>query len=263
MFVKQMMPNHMSLRPAAAVAPVRAPARLAAVLATRPTGAGAEPVAERILGILQLDPDTLFNLRGLARMLQLCQVGGQLAAFLRCNEVGAWRELYRLADKRIVDVGRELKRVLERARLVLVSFDDAQRHVASADMTDRQAANYYKSLLVKHVVYFSLYESYYFQAQHQPDASFDLVWFQSQVQTFLGRSNGSMPAIVKEIRAVMKRTRERVEFPPVPADFFVAAIRIVAEVSDRGDGRRFYQKGRPRLPALEAYIMNSADDGFF
>ena len=81
-----------------------------------------------------------------------------------------------------------------------------------------------------------------------------MTWFSSQIHTFLGRTNGSVSNIVKMIEVDLKRVRANGDFPPVPADFFVAAIRLVAQVTESSSGKRFYQKGRPRLSELESYI---------
>ena len=135
-----------------------------------------------------------------------------------------------------------------------MSFAEAQR--VSFPMDDSAAAVYFKQLLTKHILYFALFDPTAFGLPSD-GVVFDMVWFTRQIHTFLGRSNGSLTEIVNMIEFDLKRVRRNGAFPPVPADFFVSAIRLVAEVTDMDAGRRFYQKGRGRLTELENHILKT------
>lgn len=212
-------------------------------------GHGTGTPAEQILGILNMDPEVLFTVRGMLRLLQMCQVGRRMSDFLKCTDKDAWMSLYEKADARIQATGFMRSREFRR---VLMSFAEAKR--VSVSMDDHAAAVYFKKLLTKHILYFALFDPVAFGLPSD-GVVFNMMWFESQIRTFLGRSNGSLTNIVKMIELDLNRVRRNGDFPPVPADFFVSAIRLVAEVTDMDGARRFYQKGRGRLTELENYIL--------
>lgn len=212
-------------------------------------GHGTGTPAEQILGILNMDPEVLFTVRGMLRLLQMCQVGRRMSDFLKCTDKDAWMSLYEKADARIQALGFMRSREVRR---VLMWFEEAKR--VSVSMDDHAAAVYFKKLLTKHILYFALFNPVAFGLPSD-GVVFNMAWFEAQIRTFLGRSNGSLTNIVKTIELDMDRVRRNGDFPPVPADFFVSAIRLVAEVTDMDGARRFYQKGRGRLTELENYIL--------
>jgi len=195
-----------------------------------------------------MDPAVVFTVRGMLRLLQRCQVGRAISDLLNCTDKDTWMSLYKTADARIESTGffnsQEIRRVLP-------SFADAQQRAAMMD--DRAAAVFYKGLLTKHVLYFAMFDATAFGLPSD-GVVFNMIWFSGQIHTFLGRTNGSVSNIVKMIEMDLKRVRTKGDFPPVPAEFFVAGIRLVAQVTESSSGKRFYQKGRPRLSELESYI---------
>jgi hypothetical protein len=194
-------------------------------------------------------PEVVFTVRGMLRLLQLCQVGRKMSDFLNCTDKDTWMSLYKTADARIESLGFFES---QKIRRVLPSFADAQQRAAML-MDDRAAAVFYKGLLTKHILYFAMFDPTAFGLPSD-GVVFSMIWFSGQIHTFLGRTNGSVSNIVKMIEMDLKRVRAKGDFPPVPVDFFVAAIRLVAQVTESSSEKRFYQKGRPRLPELESYL---------
>lgn len=185
------------------------------------------------------------SVRGLLRLLQLCQVSGRLQAFLNCNDRDAWRELLRISSERIADWSAG----------VLKSVNNVDAEVGALyGADDRLVANKYKQEFTKHVLYSALYDEV--RAPNIDDVRFSLIWFAGQIEIFLGRKNGSKEKIVKKIKQDMARIRKRdPEFPPVPSSFYVGAVELVAEVTRQSGGRRFYAAGRDNLPDLYSFIQ--------
>ena len=208
-----------------------------------------------ILGVLNMDPEIVMSVRGLLRLLQLCQVSSRLSAFLNCNDKDTWKELLRIASQRLANMS-----IFEQSEAtgVLKSLAQVDAVISSTSGTDdRQVANIYKREFTRHVLYHALYT----MEKGPDDVSFVLIQFSSQIETFLGRKNGSMPRIVEEIKRDMIVVRRRTpDFPPVPSDFYVGAVEIVAEVTNKQTKqniRRFYQSGRFRIPDLVAFIRET------
>jgi hypothetical protein len=186
---------------------------------------------------------------GLLRLLQLCQVSSSLSPFLNCNDRNAWKELLSISSERLT----------ERSMGVLKSVAEVDAKISSTLVhNDHQAANIYKREFTRHVIYHALYDVFRSAVLGTDDVVFDLIWFRSQIETFLGRSNGSMKQVVEMIKQDMSRIRRRdPKFPPVPSDFYVGAVEIVAEVTNKKKGRRFYQAGRSRLHLLYTAIRET------
>ena len=209
-------------------------------------------LVDQVLSTLSMEPAVVFTVRGMLRLLQRCQVGRAISELLNCTDKDTWMSLYKTADARIESLGFFNS---QKIRRVLPSFADAQQR-AAVSMDDRAAAVFYKALLTKHILYFAMFNPTAFGLPSD-GVVFSLVWFGGQIETFLNRTNGSVSNIVKMLELDLKRVRtvRNGDFPPVPADFFVAAIRLVAQVTESSSAKRFYQKGRPRLPELESYIQ--------
>ena len=186
-----------------------------------------------------MDSQVLMSVRGLMRLLQLCQVTGRMSTFLNCNDRYAWRELLRISSERVEDWSGG----------VLKSVDNVDTEVgALCGPDDRLVANMYKQEFTKHVLYSALYDEV--RAPNIDDVRFSLIWFTAQIVTFLSRKNGSKTNIVKEIKNDMKRIRRRdPDFPPVPSSFYVGAVKLVAEVN------RQSAAGRDNLPDLYSFIQ--------
>lgn len=200
-------------------------------------------LTSQILGVLNMDSQVLMSVRGLLRLLQLCQVTGRLSDFLNCNNQNAWRELLRISSERVTDWSEGW------SEGVLKSVDDVDAEVGDLyGPDDRLAANMYKQEFTKHVLYSALYDEV--RAPNIDDVRFSLIWFTAQIVTFLSRKNGSKTNIVKEIKNDMKRIRRRdPDFPPVPSSFYVGAVKLVAEVN------RQSAAGRDNLPDLYSFIQ--------
>ena len=196
-------------------------------------------LTSQILGVLNMDSQVLMSVRGLMRLLQLCQVTGRMSTFLNCNDRYAWRELLRISSERVEDWSEG----------VLKSVDNVDTEVGALyGPDDRLAANMYKQEFTKHVLYSALYDEV--RAPNIDDVRFSLIWFTAQIVTFLSRKNGSKTNIVNEIKNDMKRIRRRdPDFPPVPSSFYVGAVKLVAEVN------RQSAAGRDNLPDLYSFIQ--------
>ena len=223
--------------------------RLRAVLATgmRAGSLHTSAVVNRILGLLTFDPDTLLTVRGLLELISLCKGNKRLNAFLNCNDRTLWREVLVVADEKTrprgeIDVLEKLNVIDEKTNMLV--DDDA-------------AALLYKRAVIRHVLFYALYDD---TCKTEDGVFICLMELVSQVETFLARTNGSFTNIVKVIKYETARLRRRGrEYPHIPSDFFVAAIRLVAEVTNmRSSDRRYYQKGRPRLDDLCDHVRSHA-----
>ena len=196
-------------------------------------------LTRQILGVLNMDSQVLMSVRGLLRLLQLCQVNGRMSAFLNCNDRYAWRELLRISSERVEDWSEGVLKSVN-------TVDVEVRALCGPD--DRLVANMYKQEFTKHVLYSALYDEV--RAPNTDDVRFSLIWFTAQIVTFLSRKNGSKTNIVNEIKNDMKRIRRRdPDFPPVPSSFYVGAVKLVAEVNRKSAA------GRDNLPDLYSFIQ--------
>ena len=204
------------------------------------TGGPEDDASRSIMGLLTGEPATLYTVRGLARVLVLCQLNSSYAELFNCNDPDMWQTAYTKADSRISKLNDYHQ---HNARQILVRIEDAKTHVEAnikradryTDEEKREVANYYKELLIKHVVYFTLYETVeltgVFATKEERYEALYLADFETQLQTFLRRTNGSINAVLLKLNSDMRSKRDRIkDFPPVPADFFVAAIDIVEKV---------------------------------
>lgn len=222
----------------------------------------------KIVGVSQMDPDTLLTVDGLLRTLQLCEAGVARHVLL-CNNKDIWRALLQHAQdstrlsKFHLDPSYEYapiaQQLLNPKRDVVVPLKtvaDVDLAVQTQILSDHQSANLYKREFTNYVVYRSLY-GYMTYAPGTERSSiggvfFNLIWFESQVKTFLGRSNGSIPNVIKEINNMVKELKKQdPNYPLIPSDFFVAAVQMVATIESMS---KWYQKGRSRIPNLVAAI---------
>jgi len=238
-----MQVDEMSLRPPPSN-------RLAAVL--KVGNAINERIVQQILGILHMDKEVLFTVRGMLRTLQLCQVTQRMSGYLNCNDKDMWTTLYKEADARI---GTLNSTQIIKARRVLLSL--AQAKESSRSMDDRTAANFFKRQLIRHILYFAMFDGTAFGLPSD-NVTFALLGFHSQLDKFFARANGSLAAITKTIEQDLKRVRQNFNFPLVPAEFFVAAMRLMVEVYDLKNATWAHPMARMRTSELEHHILSRA-----
>ena len=241
----------MSLRPKPAVVRGKA-SRLDVVLRAGASlsAAGEKTAFQRhVLGVLNMDAQVMMSVRGLLSFLQLCQLSGSTSAYLYCNDRDVWKELLRVSSEKLTDMSAGVLKSVSEVDAIISGLD------VNISLDDRKVANIYKREFTRHVLYNALYGDSYSPMLVADDVRFELIWFADQIETFLRRSNGSMTNIVKKIQDDMTRIRRRdPDFPPVPSDFYVGAIEIVAEVINN---RSTSQSGRSRLPELVAFVRKA------
>lgn len=222
----------------------------------------------KILGILQLDPDTLLTVDGLLRTLQLCEAR-VAPKVLFCNDKDIWRALLQHAQDstrlsrlhlnskdQYAPIAQQLLDPKRDVVVPLKTVADVDLAVQTQILSDRQSANLYKREFTNYVVYRSLYGYTTYapgtERSSINDEFFNLIWFESQVRTFLGGSTRSIPNVIKEINNMVKELKKQhPNYPLIPSDFFVAAVEMIATIESMS---RWYQKGKSRIPDLVAAI---------
>jgi hypothetical protein len=257
-----------------------APSRLTAVLASglahvkatdAPKASKAKvdvdpALVARIVGVLQMDPDTLLTLYGLIQLLQLCQAR-VASSVLRCNDKDIWRPLLqyaqdstRLGNEYDVGMGyangtivEDFQRVKNRDIIPLQLVAEVDRAVQTQNLSDGQAAALYKREFINYVIYRSLYgESTDLNPPKIKDGYFNLVFFQAQVEIFLRYTKGSISRVLEEIKRQVKDLKKKnPNYPLIPSGFFVTAVQMVATITSMS---KPHQKNRIHIPDLIAAI---------
>ena len=177
-------------------------------------------------GVRELDPHVLITLRGLIQEFQLCQLSQGNNGRLNCNDKGAWRNLLVYAEEHTrFDAGFGASKINP-----FSSVDEVDQRVEG--MNDHEDADMYKAEFRKYVIFRSItgLSAYDSVESYREDLSY-MFAFEYQFLIFLGRKKGSITNVIKAIKLSTAHVRkDDTDFPPVPADFFVTAVDIVAKI---------------------------------
>ena len=234
-------------------------------LSVHSVGSGERPsdrATDNIVGLLQVTPPVMITLKGLLQHLQLCQVNKRYYRSFNCNDKAIWKSLLEYAASRTITNPNPIG-VADSVKLVPTV---AEVDALASTLNDEQASTVYKRAFIQYVIYRNLWSFEVFSQREdfQNERWFNLIWFKSQVDIFLGRRNGSIPRVVKEIRsAVASLRRDDPTYPRIPADFFVSALTMVKTAYD-AEPSNFIWRGRnsvggdARVPELIAAIRATA-----
>jgi hypothetical protein len=126
-------------------------------------------------------------------------------------------------------------------------------------VTDNDAAAMYQEEFFKYIVYRAIkgVRAHQSEQSFKNDSWFNMILFEGQVMTFLGRKQGSIKNVLYEIRrSTTDRMEQYPDYPRIPADFFVAAIELIAKENSKDSS---YFAGIPRIPLLIEAIMETPD----
>ena len=180
--------------------------------------------ADSTVGLLQTDPATVITVKGLLQLLQLCQVSNRYTSLFSCREKTTWRFLLQHAES---TTNANLESFTNGAKLLSTTADVDAR---VANLNDAQAAAAYKRAFIDYVIYRALagHQAYKNVDDFRREGWFNLIWFEGQIETFLSRSNGSIPRVLERLKQATAGLRKKDPFyPPIPADFFVGAIYMI------------------------------------
>lgn len=200
-------------------------------------GAGNAPntAISDIVGLLGANLETMITLRGLLQHLHLCQVNKRYNRVFSCRDRSVWKTLLKYAE--------DTTTVPNDAKLMSTT---AEVDALVKTLDDDRAAQAYKRAFIDHVIFRALvgYEAYKYKEDYLKDTWFNLIWFNEQVDIFLARSNGSIPKVVKKIKEATADLRKKdPSYPPIPADFFVGAIKMIKTVNGAENTRHRGAKG--------------------
>ena len=197
-----------------------------------------------ILEVLNIqNEETMMSIRGLSRMLLLCQVDKFIANHFRCNDKIFWRSLLAVVESRTRRV-EPLDLHLWPLKGVLVIDNE----ILASQANDYVAANMYKRQFIKFVVYRSIH----FDRAIEPrpgkrmfeelnDVFFNFVWIEDAVIRVMTRKNGSIKNVITLIRKTMNsvRTDRDSSYPQVSSEVFVAAVQVIADSTLEREKKEF------------------------
>ena len=173
----------------------------------------------------QLDPHVLITLRGWIELLQRRRESDPLNAFLSESK-DTWRSLLEYAEAHTrFDAGFGASKINP-----FSSVHEVDQRVEG--MNDHEDADMYKAEFRKYVIFRSItgLSAYDSVESYREDLSY-MFAFEYQFLIFLGRKKGSIKNVIKAIKLSTAHVRkDDTDFPPVPADFFVTAVDIVAKI---------------------------------
>lgn len=209
---------------------------------------------DNIVGLLQASPPLMLTLRGLLQYLQLCQVSKRFISLFNCDSRVFWRSLLQYAESRTI---AQPSSSTDNVKLLLTT---AEVDASTAALGDDRAAAAYKRAFIDYVIFRSLFGYTVFTdlEDFRNETWFNLIWFDAQIKTFLARSNGSIPNVLREIRsAVANLRRKDPSYPPIPADFFIAAVNMIEKLHDAQPNLWNSKGGKARVPLLIEAIAST------
>lgn len=192
-----------------------------------------DPVDD-ILGLVDVRPSTMITVKGLLQYKQFCQVNQSYNSKFGCRDKDLWRSLLQYAEAKTLSKDG---RFTYGAKLLSTTteVDESVANLGDDDDAEIAKATAYKRAFTDYVIYRALvgHEAYKDMNDYRRDAWSTLIWFDSQVRTFLSRSNGSIPNVIQEIKRSTKALRKMdPSYPPIPSDFYVGAVKMIIKAND-------------------------------